>query len=208
MTLPAATCSKCNHDKAYFTEVQTRSADEAATLFFTCVKCGWVTAQQLTTGKCSHTVCVLRCFAARRHGQPECLCGMTDCRNEWRGATLCAHALVWRLVCIASCTTRVQLASACNMNDMARSICRLASLCVLLRRAMTSESPRSLGFAILCRRAVCKGAFMRVSGVVVGSRHCSNHCSSGFISQAGCHFHMHHPAQVEAAYACGSAPAP
>lgn len=36
----AVTCSKCNHDKAYFTEVQTRSADEAATLFFTCVKCG------------------------------------------------------------------------------------------------------------------------------------------------------------------------
>lgn len=34
------TCSKCNHDQAYFTEVQTRSADEPATLFFTCVSCG------------------------------------------------------------------------------------------------------------------------------------------------------------------------
>lgn len=36
------TCGKCNYDKAYFREVQTRSADEAATLFFTCVKCGCV----------------------------------------------------------------------------------------------------------------------------------------------------------------------
>lgn len=42
----AVTCGKCNYDKAYFREVQTRSADEAATLFFTCVKCGYVLQSQ------------------------------------------------------------------------------------------------------------------------------------------------------------------
>jgi len=32
-------CPKCGHGEAYFREAQTRSADEAATLFFDCVKC-------------------------------------------------------------------------------------------------------------------------------------------------------------------------
>ena len=38
----AVSCSTCKNDRAYYTEVQTRSADEAATLFYTCTKCGWV----------------------------------------------------------------------------------------------------------------------------------------------------------------------
>lgn len=39
-TIPdAATCPKCQHDKAYYKELQTRSADEPATLFFKCVQC-------------------------------------------------------------------------------------------------------------------------------------------------------------------------
>ncbi len=38
--LPAATCPKCTYHQAYFMEIQTRSADEPATLFFKCVKCG------------------------------------------------------------------------------------------------------------------------------------------------------------------------
>jgi len=33
-------CPKCNHDKAYFWMVQTRSSDESPTKFFKCVKCG------------------------------------------------------------------------------------------------------------------------------------------------------------------------
>lgn len=39
--LPIATtlCPKCNSTKAYYEERQTRSADEAATIFFTCVQC-------------------------------------------------------------------------------------------------------------------------------------------------------------------------
>lgn len=37
---PAATCGKCSYHQAYFMEVQTRSADEPATLFFKCVQCG------------------------------------------------------------------------------------------------------------------------------------------------------------------------
>ncbi|EIE23460.1 hypothetical protein COCSUDRAFT_28851 [Coccomyxa subellipsoidea C-169] len=32
-------CPKCGHTAAYFMEVQTRSADEPATLFFKCEKC-------------------------------------------------------------------------------------------------------------------------------------------------------------------------
>ena len=35
----AAACPKCGHGTAYFFEVQTRSADEAATLFMRCQKC-------------------------------------------------------------------------------------------------------------------------------------------------------------------------
>ena len=35
----AAACPKCSHGTAYFFEVQTRSADEAATLFMRCQKC-------------------------------------------------------------------------------------------------------------------------------------------------------------------------
>mmetsp|Transcript_16199 Transcript_16199/g.48535 ORF Transcript_16199/g.48535 Transcript_16199/m.48535 type:complete len:108 (-) Transcript_16199:1221-1544(-) len=34
------TCGECQHGEAYFKEVQTRSADEPATLFFQCVQCG------------------------------------------------------------------------------------------------------------------------------------------------------------------------
>lgn len=37
---PAATCPKCQYMQAYFMEIQTRSADEPATLFFKCVQCG------------------------------------------------------------------------------------------------------------------------------------------------------------------------
>ena len=33
-------CPACSHGVAYFYEVQTRSADEPATLFFRCVECG------------------------------------------------------------------------------------------------------------------------------------------------------------------------
>lgn len=42
--LPTTTaeCPKCGYDKAYWWMVQTRSADEAPTRFFRCVKCGYV----------------------------------------------------------------------------------------------------------------------------------------------------------------------
>ncbi len=38
-----ATCKKCENDKAYFKEIQIRSADEPATLFFKCsnINCGF-----------------------------------------------------------------------------------------------------------------------------------------------------------------------
>ena len=32
-------CPNCGHDVAYFFQMQTRSADEASTLFFKCKKC-------------------------------------------------------------------------------------------------------------------------------------------------------------------------
>eukprot|EP00197_Chlamydomonas_leiostraca_P006996 CAMPEP_0202859956 /NCGR_PEP_ID=MMETSP1391-20130828/1865_1 /ASSEMBLY_ACC=CAM_ASM_000867 /TAXON_ID=1034604 /ORGANISM="Chlamydomonas leiostraca, Strain SAG 11-49" /LENGTH=99 /DNA_ID=CAMNT_0049539071 /DNA_START=169 /DNA_END=468 /DNA_ORIENTATION=+ len=35
-----ASCPKCSYHQAYFMEIQTRSADEPATLFFKCVQCG------------------------------------------------------------------------------------------------------------------------------------------------------------------------
>ena len=40
-TLPKTkqVCPKCGHQEAYYWTVQTRSADEAATRFFRCVKC-------------------------------------------------------------------------------------------------------------------------------------------------------------------------
>ncbi|KAK9791406.1 hypothetical protein WJX73_008287 [Symbiochloris irregularis] len=33
------TCPKCSHPRAFFQEIQTRSADEPATLFFRCEGC-------------------------------------------------------------------------------------------------------------------------------------------------------------------------
>lgn len=36
----AINCEKCGSGHAYFEQRQTRSADEASTLFFTCVGCG------------------------------------------------------------------------------------------------------------------------------------------------------------------------
>lgn len=38
-----ATCKKCENDRAYFKEIQIRSADEPATLFFKCanIACGF-----------------------------------------------------------------------------------------------------------------------------------------------------------------------
>ncbi|KAK1348989.1 transcription elongation factor TFIIS [Hamiltosporidium tvaerminnensis] len=32
-------CNKCDSNSAYFIEMQTRSADEPMTIFYTCVKC-------------------------------------------------------------------------------------------------------------------------------------------------------------------------
>lgn len=34
-----ATCPGCDHHEAYFREIQTRSADEPATIFYRCAKC-------------------------------------------------------------------------------------------------------------------------------------------------------------------------
>lgn len=33
-------CPKCEHDRAYFMQIQTRSADEPMTTFYKCCKCG------------------------------------------------------------------------------------------------------------------------------------------------------------------------
>lgn len=43
-TLPKtkALCPRCGYGEAYYWEMQTRSADEPATRFFRCVKCGYV----------------------------------------------------------------------------------------------------------------------------------------------------------------------
>ncbi|KXS18190.1 hypothetical protein M427DRAFT_96347 [Gonapodya prolifera JEL478] len=35
-----AQCPKCQHHRAYFMQIQTRSADEPMTTFYKCVKCG------------------------------------------------------------------------------------------------------------------------------------------------------------------------
>ena len=34
-----AICEKCGHNQAYFNEIQIRSADEPATLFYQCINC-------------------------------------------------------------------------------------------------------------------------------------------------------------------------
>lgn len=36
-----AKCEQCGHKKAYLKELQTRSADEPATIFYKCEKCGF-----------------------------------------------------------------------------------------------------------------------------------------------------------------------
>ena len=36
----AETCPKCSHAKAYFMQMQTRSADEPMTTFYKCCACG------------------------------------------------------------------------------------------------------------------------------------------------------------------------
>ena len=33
-------CPKCSHTKAYYMQIQIRSADEPSSLFFKCVSCG------------------------------------------------------------------------------------------------------------------------------------------------------------------------
>lgn len=40
--LPAVTCQACSAGQAYFMEVQTRSADEPATIFYRCVECEFI----------------------------------------------------------------------------------------------------------------------------------------------------------------------
>jgi DNA-directed RNA polymerase III subunit RPC11 len=37
----AAQCDKCNHDQAYFYQLQIRSADEPMTTFYRCASCGF-----------------------------------------------------------------------------------------------------------------------------------------------------------------------
>ena len=34
-------CEKCKHDRAFYIEKQTRSADEPSTIFYKCVGCGF-----------------------------------------------------------------------------------------------------------------------------------------------------------------------
>ncbi|KAJ3048713.1 DNA-directed RNA polymerase III subunit RPC10 [Rhizophlyctis rosea] len=36
-----ATCQRCEHDRAYFMQIQIRSADEPMSLFYKCCKCGY-----------------------------------------------------------------------------------------------------------------------------------------------------------------------
>ncbi|MHA1207690.1 MAG: transcription factor S [Candidatus Freyarchaeota archaeon] len=40
-TMPTVkvTCPKCNHNKAVYWQLQTRSADEGSTIFYRCLKC-------------------------------------------------------------------------------------------------------------------------------------------------------------------------
>mmetsp|Transcript_4163 Transcript_4163/g.10702 ORF Transcript_4163/g.10702 Transcript_4163/m.10702 type:complete len:112 (-) Transcript_4163:595-930(-) len=35
-----ATCPQCSHGEAFYTQIQTRSADEASTIIYKCSKCG------------------------------------------------------------------------------------------------------------------------------------------------------------------------
>jgi len=39
VNIGAVACPSCAYPQAYFKEIQTRSADEPATLFFKCAKC-------------------------------------------------------------------------------------------------------------------------------------------------------------------------
>ena len=36
-----AICNKCEHNRAYYKEIQIRSADEPTTIFYKCEKCGY-----------------------------------------------------------------------------------------------------------------------------------------------------------------------
>ncbi|KAI8910906.1 hypothetical protein EDD86DRAFT_189203 [Gorgonomyces haynaldii] len=36
-----ATCPKCENSRAYYLQIQTRSADEPMTTFYKCTKCRW-----------------------------------------------------------------------------------------------------------------------------------------------------------------------
>ena len=40
MPVTSANCPKCGHKEAYFWTSQTRSGDEASTLFMNCLVCG------------------------------------------------------------------------------------------------------------------------------------------------------------------------
>jgi Transcription factor S-II (TFIIS) len=40
-SLPVVACPKCDHQKAYFVQLQTRSADEPMTIFYCCVSCSF-----------------------------------------------------------------------------------------------------------------------------------------------------------------------
>jgi len=37
---PAASCPRCSHHRAYYQQLQIRSADEPMTTFYKCVECG------------------------------------------------------------------------------------------------------------------------------------------------------------------------
>ncbi|KAF2356892.1 Zinc finger TFIIS-type [Trinorchestia longiramus] len=37
-----ASCAKCSHNRAYFMQLQTRSADEPMTTYYKCAECGFI----------------------------------------------------------------------------------------------------------------------------------------------------------------------